>query len=96
LAPYGHLVIFGEASGSPAPIHPDDLYDRSLNVSSFWLATDPPERWDLARRELQRAVLEGRLRVTLDQTLPLAEAAKAHRRLEQRQAQGKLLLVPAV
>ena len=96
LAPYGHLVFFGEASGSPAPIHPDELYDRSLKVSSFWLATDPPERWDLARRELQRAVLEGRLRVTLDQTLPLAKAAEAHRRLEQRQAQGKLLLVPAV
>ena len=30
----------------------------------------------------------------LGQTLPLAEAAEAHRRLEQRQTQGKLLLVP--
>jgi len=95
LAPYGHLVFFGEASGSPAPIHPDDLYGRSLKVSSFWLATDPPERWALARRELQRWVLEGRLRVTLGQTFPLAEAAEAHRRLEQRQTHGKLLLVPA-
>lgn len=95
LAPYGHLVFFGESSGSPAAIHPDELYDRSLKVSSFWLATDPPECWARARRELQHWVLEGKLRVTLGQTFPLAEAAEAHRRLEQRQTQGKLLLVPA-
>ena len=95
LAPYGHLVFFGEASGSPVPIHPDELYGRSLKVSSFWLATDPPERWAMARRELQRWVLEGKLRVTIGQTFPLAEAAEAHRRLEQRQTQGKLVLVPA-
>jgi NADPH2:quinone reductase len=95
LAPHGHLVFFGEASGSPVPIHPDELYGRSLKVSSFWMATDPPEHWAPARRELQRWVLEGKLRVTLDQTFPLAEAAEAHRRLEQRQTQGKLVLVPA-
>ena len=94
LAPYGHLVFFGEASGSPAPIHPDELYGRSLKISSFWLATDPPEGWARARRELQRLVMEGKLRVTLGQTFPLAEAAEAHRRLEQRQTHGKLLLLP--
>jgi NADPH2:quinone reductase len=94
LAPYGHLVFFGEASGSPAPIHPDELYGGSLKVSSFWLATDPPERWAQARRELQHWVLDGRLRVTLGETFPLAEAAEAHRRLEERRTQGKLLLLP--
>jgi NADPH2:quinone reductase len=94
LAPYGHLVFFGDSSGSPAPIHPDELYGRSLKVSSFWLATDPLERWADARRELQRLVLNGSLRVTLDQTFPLADAAEAHRRLEQRRTQGKLVLLP--
>lgn len=94
LAPHGHLVFFGESSGPPVPIHPDELYERSLKVSSFWMATDPPERWAPARRELQHWVLEGKLRVTLNQTFPLAEAAEAHRRLEQRQTHGKLVLVP--
>jgi len=92
---YGHLVFFGEASGSPAPVHPDELYPRNLRVSSFWLAADPPERWNAARRELQEWVLDGRLRVTVAQSFPLAQAAEAHRRLEQRQTQGKLILVPA-
>jgi NADPH2:quinone reductase len=95
LAPYGHLVFFGESSGSPAPIHPDDLYPRSLKVSSFWLATDPPERWAGARRELQRLVIEQRLRVEIGDSFPLADAAEAHRRLEQRRTRGKLLLLPA-
>ena len=92
---YGHLVFFGEASGSPAPIHPDELYPRNLRVSSFWLAADPPERWNAARRELQELVLAGRLRVTVGQSFALADAAEAHRRLEQRQTHGKLILLPA-
>lgn len=94
LASYGHLVFFGEAGGSPAPIHPDDLYERSLKVSAFWLATDPPERWADARGELQRMVLGGRLRVTLGASYPLADAAEAHRCMEERQSRGKLLLLP--
>ena len=92
---YGQLVFFGEAGGSPTPIHPDELYPRNLRMSSFWLAADPPERWNAARRELQDLVLAGRLRVTLGQTFALADAAEAHRRLEQRQTQGKLILLPA-
>jgi NADPH2:quinone reductase len=94
LALYGHLVFFGEASGSPASVHPDELYPRNLRISSFWLAADPPERWDTARRELQDWVAAGRLRVIVGQSFPLADAAEAHRRLEQRQTQGKLILLP--
>lgn len=94
LALYGHLVYFGEASGPPDPIPPDALYERNLRVSSFWLAADPPERWHDARRELQEWVAAGTVRVTLDRTFPLHLAAEAHRRLEQREAQGKLLLLP--
>ncbi|MGH7702351.1 MAG: quinone oxidoreductase family protein [Gemmatimonadales bacterium] len=95
LARYGHLVFFGESSGSPSPVHPDELYSRNLRVSSFWLAADPPERWDAARRELQEWVAAGRLRVTVGQVFALANAAEAHRRLEQRETQGKLILLPA-
>jgi NADPH:quinone reductase len=95
LARYGQLHFFGEASGSPAPVHPDELYPRNLRISSFWLAADPPERWNSARRELQEWVAAGRLRVMVGETFPLADAAEAHRRLEQRQTQGKLILLPA-
>ena len=94
LALYGHLVFFGESSGSPVAIHPDELYNRNLRVSSFWLAADPAARWNEARRELQELVVGGELRVAVSKTLPLAEAAEAHRLLEQRESQGKLILLP--
>ncbi|MGN6392843.1 MAG: zinc-binding dehydrogenase [Gemmatimonadales bacterium] len=94
LAPYGELVFFGEAGGAPAAIHPDELYPRSLKVGAFWLVTDPPERWAAARDDLQRRVLEGRLRVTLGGALPLSQAAAAHRAIEERRTTGKLVLIP--
>ncbi|HKH44827.1 MAG TPA: zinc-binding dehydrogenase [Thermoanaerobaculia bacterium] len=93
LAPYGHLVCYGDASGAPPPIDPDRLYERSLKVSAFTLRPDfRPEAWRTARQELLRQVEDGSLRLTISRVLPLAEAAEAHRLLESRQAVGKLLL----
>jgi NADPH2:quinone reductase len=94
LALYGRLVWFGDSSGPPDPVSPDALYPRNLGVSAFWLAADPPERWEQARRELQEWVAAGALRVAIDRTYPLPQAAEAHRRLEARETRGKLILVP--
>ena len=47
-----------------------------------------------ALRELVDAVAKGRLRTRVAATLPLAEAAEAHRRVEAGGLRGKLLLVP--
>lgn len=93
LGRYGHLVYFGESSGPPAPIHPDELYSRCLRVSSFWLSADPPERWNTARRDLQEWVVDGTLRITVGQSFPLHRASEAHRQLEGRETHGKLILV---
>jgi NADPH:quinone reductase len=93
LAPYGHLVHFGEASGPPRAISPDDLYERCLKVSAFGLNLQyEPEKWNAARRDLLRSVEDGALRLTISRVLPLAEAAEAHRLLEGRGVVGKMLL----
>lgn len=93
LAPFGHLVHFGEASGPAAAIDPDALYDGSLRVSAYWLWT-PHREGEMARaaEKLFALAAAGALRVHLDAILPLAEAAEAHRRLETGAASGKLLL----
>lgn len=93
LAPYGLLVHFGDASGPPLPVDPDRLYEKCLKIGAFGLYMDlGSETWRAARQNLLRWVEEGTLRLTISRTLPLAEAAEAHRLLESRQVVGKMLL----
>ncbi len=93
LAPFGHLVHFGSAGGNPRPVDPESLYDRSLQVSSYWLWSPHAEReMAKAAEALFSLAAAGDLRVSVDAGFSLAEAAEAHRRLESGAAQGKLLL----
>lgn len=93
LAPFGHLVHYGDASGPPQPVDPDRLYERSLKISAYTLNVDhQPERWAEVRRDLLRRVEEGSLRLTVSAVFPLAAAAEAHRLMESRQAVGKIVL----
>ena len=93
LAPFGHLVNYGDASGPPPPIDPDRLYERSLKISAYTLNVDyQPERWVAIRKDLQRWVEEGSLRLNVSAVLPLAAAAEAHRLIESRQSVGKIVL----
>jgi NADPH:quinone reductase len=95
LAPFGELVHFGDAGGFPAPVNPDDLYARSLKVSAFGLdeAHDPVASAH-ARRVLIACAADGSLQFRVSRTLPLAEAAEAHRLIESRGTIGKLVLTP--
>lgn len=97
LARRGYLVLVGQASG---PVPPVDL--QLLNVKGSLFLTRPSLVHYTATREelLERAadvlgwVAAGTLRVRVDRTYPLAEAAEAHRALAGRQTAGKLLLEP--
>ena len=44
--------------------------------------------------EITERIEAGRLRVTVERTYPLAEAAAAHRAIEEKRTTGKLVLVP--
>ncbi|HXO19448.1 MAG TPA: quinone oxidoreductase [Thermoanaerobaculia bacterium] len=94
LAPYGELIHFGEASGPPDPVDPDQLYDRCLKVGAFGLYIDDPPTWAIARRNLLTWVAVGELQISITHRLPLAEAAEAHRLLEGRATTGKIVLLP--
>ena len=53
-----------------------------------------PQRARPMVEELLRKVAEGSLRVVIDRTYPLSEAAAAHAYIESRQAFGRVVLVP--
>jgi len=93
----GHIVIFGAASGPADPIVPNSLMTRSLSVSGGSLPNYLLTRAEMMRRakDVIEAIQAGWLRLRIDRVLPLAQAAEAHRLLENRQTIGKVLLATA-
>jgi len=97
LAPHGTMVTYGNASGAVEPFAPLELAKRgSLNLTRPVLFDFIAARDDLEQAcvELFNVLRDGRVEVTIGQTLPLAEAAAAHRALEARQTVGSTLLLP--
>lgn len=94
LAPFGHLISFGSASGRPDPIDVSNLYARSLKVSAFWMftVTRTPEIAQRGVRQVLDWIANGKVYLRIGLKLPLEQAAEAHRRMEARQTTGKILL----
>ncbi|MGH7051720.1 MAG: quinone oxidoreductase family protein [Acetobacteraceae bacterium] len=97
LAPLGMMVSFGNASGPVPPFEISILTAKgSLFLTRPTLATYAAKRVDLERTtaELFSVVESGAVKIRVNQTFPLAEAAGAHRALEARQTTGSTVLVP--
>lgn len=97
LSPRGMLVLWGNASGAVPPIDPLTLMSKgSLYMTrptlGHYIATREEYEW--RARDLFQWLAEGKLRVRIDKTFALRDAADAHRYLESRAAMGKILLIP--
>ncbi|MCO6009225.1 zinc-binding dehydrogenase [Actinoallomurus purpureus] len=95
LGPMGRLVVMGNASGAEdVAIPANELWFTNKTVSGFNLAAFSAAFPKAAGRTLRRAVeaaAKGDLRVQVE-TLPLEQAAQAHRRIEAGATTGKLVL----
>lgn len=95
LAPMGRLVVMGNASGAEdVGIPANELWFTNKTVSGFNLAAFSAAFPQDARRALRRAVAavaKGELKMQVE-TLPLEQAAEAHRRIESGTTTGKLVL----
>lgn len=97
LRPRGMLALFGQASGRVPPV---DL--QILNAKGSLFLTRPTlQHYTRTREELLghatevlRWVADGTLRLRIDRTFPLNQAASAHAHLQSRRALGKVLLRP--
>ena len=97
LRPRGMMVSFGNSGGPVPPFPPINLATKgSLYLTRPNLAHYILTREELTWRtsELFSAIEGGRLRIAIHRTYTLGEAAQAHRYLEARKTQGKLLLRP--
>lgn len=97
LKPRGLMVLFGQSSGVVPPFDLGTLARLgSLYVTRPTMGSYISTKNDLRARtdELFALVANGELELRIDRTMPLADAAAAHRYLESRRAAGKILLVP--
>ena len=93
----GMLVLFGASSGSVPPF---DLIQLSRGGSLF-LTRPSLMHYVESREELEarsadvfQRIERGTLKLRIDHSFPLGEAAKAQEALKSRATTGKLLLVP--
>ena len=96
LARRGHLVCYGQTGGRPARL---DWPQRGLGSVYLSYHTGPDYvRSDGTGAERAAQLFEwvenGRLKVHIHKTLPLLDAASAHREIEGRENIGKIILVP--
>ncbi len=97
LAPRGMMVLFGASSGPVSSLDPQLLNQKG----SLFLTRPTLGHYILDRQELLRRagdvlgwVEDGALRVRIDRSLPLADAAAAQEALAGRETSGKVLLAP--
>jgi NADPH2:quinone reductase len=95
LAPLGLMVSFGQSSGAIGPVDIGILSAKgSLFLTRPTLVNYTATREDLltASRELFEVVQSGAVKIAINQTYPLRDAARAHRDLEGRKTTGQTVL----
>ena len=97
LRPRGYMVLFGQSSGPVAPVNPGILAAKG----SLFLTRPSLLHYMLTRAELlERAnalfhwTAAGKLKLRIENTYPLRDAAAAQRQLEGRKTTGKVILIP--
>jgi NADPH2:quinone reductase len=97
LAPLGLMVSFGNASGPVPPVDISILAAKgSLFLTRPSLATYIAKRADLetVANDLFDVVAKGAVKIHVNQTFPLQDAARAHIALEARKTTGSTVLIP--
>ncbi|MBK9315879.1 MAG: quinone oxidoreductase [Acidobacteria bacterium] len=97
LVPRGMMALFGQSSGPVEPFDPGLLAQKgSLFLTRPSLAHYAATREELLWRagELFDWVRSGTVKLRIDKTFALADAAESHRQLEGRKTTGKVVLLP--
>ncbi|MEU6668283.1 NAD(P)H-quinone oxidoreductase [Streptomyces sp. NPDC046727] len=97
LAVDGRLVVIGVQDGLEAPLNLAELLLKRASVHGTTLRSRPAAQKAAivaeAHREVWPLIESGAVRLVIERTLPMAEAAEAHRLLERGGHFGKIVLV---
>ena len=97
IAPLGTLLSIGSAGGWWQDLNPSLLIGRNVGIQGFYLGRLMPRRPDIvaaAAVELVNLWASGAIKPVVGAEFPLADAADAHRLIEDRKLMGKVVLVP--
>ena len=97
LSPLGTLVSIGYAGGWWQEMNPALLVGRNVGVQGFYLGRLMSRRPDVvvaAAGELLEVWSSGAIKPVIGAEFPLADAADAHKLIEDRKHVGKVVLVP--
>ncbi len=95
LAYRGRCITVGGAGRDEQPLDVRALGMGNQSITGVFLGAEilNPRAHDMIQRHVDD-VAAGRLRVVVDRTFPLADAAAAHAYIESRQAVGRVVLIP--
>ncbi|XP_052174328.1 uncharacterized protein LOC127789438 isoform X3 [Diospyros lotus] len=96
LKPCGYMVNFGQSSGLPDPVPLSALAAKSLFLTrpSVMQYTATRDQLLHSAGEVFANIASGVLRVRVNHTYPLSQAAQAHDDLESRKTSGSIVLIP--
>ncbi|MEJ2560104.1 MAG: zinc-binding dehydrogenase [Anaerolineae bacterium] len=86
LMPGGRMVSFGSTSGTDASLEIRQLYRKQISLMGTTMGS--PQEF----AQVLTAVNGGNITPVIDSTFPLGEASAAHRRLEDQEQFGKVIL----
>lgn len=96
LAPYGRMVVFGNASGGYSKLNTGLLHASCCSVRGFSIGSTRrmnPSWFDEVAPGVLEAMASGAVRIPVAAQFPLEDAAQAHALLESRTVTGKIILL---
>jgi NADPH2:quinone reductase len=92
LAKFGRVVIIG--SRGTIEIDPRDTMSRDADIRGMTLFNVNDQDYEAIHAGIVAMLEKGRLKAIIDMTLPLAEAARAHKLVLEGESHGKIILIP--
>ncbi|KAF7554546.1 hypothetical protein G7Z17_g2823 [Cylindrodendrum hubeiense] len=94
IAPKGHLVSFGNASGAVPPVNILRLTPKCIKLMRPVVSGYIADRASLEKysAELFELITSGKVEILIHDVYPLKEVARAHQDIESRKTTGKLLI----